>query len=110
MIKNNSLRSLVLAFALASLIPACAAYKKCGMSGCPGDAQITAQVQALFKQHSELEIPSAIGVQTLDGVVYLTGLVDTDFERRIALSIALGAPGVTRVVNSLELRNGGAVR
>jgi osmotically-inducible protein OsmY len=42
-------------------------------------------------------------VQTLDHVVYLTGLVDTDLERQIAESVALEADGVSKVVNSIGL-------
>jgi osmotically-inducible protein OsmY len=45
-------------------------------------------------------------VQTLDHVVYLNGLVDTDLERQLAESVAAGAKGVTRVVNSIGLSGG----
>jgi len=105
MIRTNNLRALTIALILASLLPACSVYKKCGLEGCPGDAEITAQVQTLLKQHSELQTPTAIGVQTLDHVVYLTGLVDTGLERGIAESVARQAPGVVRVVNSIAVRN-----
>ncbi len=77
---------------------------KCGFDGCPGDAEITANVRALFSQHPVLEPPNLLNVQTLDHVVYLYGLVDTDFEREIAESVALQAPGVASVVNSIGLR------
>ncbi|MDR3388699.1 MAG: BON domain-containing protein [Rudaea sp.] len=96
---------MTLALLIAGSLAACSAYQKCGLKGCPGDAEITAQVQALFKQHSELEIPRGLGVQTLDHVVYLTGIVDTGLERSIAESVAMTAPGVTRVVNSISVRN-----
>jgi osmotically-inducible protein OsmY len=46
-------------------------------------------------------------VQTLDGVVYLYGVVATDLVREEAESIALKAPGVKKVVNSLGVTNGG---
>jgi osmotically-inducible protein OsmY len=84
----------------------CAAYRKCGFDGCPGDAQITAEVRALFDQHPVLEPPNLLTVQTLDHVVYLYGVVDTDLERETAESVALQATGVTKVVNSIGLSGG----
>jgi osmotically-inducible protein OsmY len=84
----------------------CAAYKKCGLSGCPGDAAITALVEGLFGQHPELEPPNLLNVQTLDHVVYLTGVVDTDYERQMAESVARDAPGVANVINSIGLSGG----
>jgi osmotically-inducible protein OsmY len=88
---------------LAGTLAGCAAYKKCGFGGCPGDAKITAEVQALFDEHPALEPPTLLHVQTLDRVVYLTGLVDTDLERQMAESVALQAAGVARVVNSIGI-------
>jgi osmotically-inducible protein OsmY len=70
---------------------------------CPGDAKITADVRALFQQHPILEPPNLLTVQTLDRVVYLYGLVDTDYEREIAELVALQAPGVAKVVNSIGI-------
>ena len=78
-------------------------YRKCGLSGCPGDATITADVRTRLNQYPELEPPNLIYVQTLDHVVYLTGQVDTDTERLLAKSVALETGGVTRVVNSINL-------
>ena len=91
-----------------ALLPGCAVYetyKKCQFAGCPGDQRITRDVQALFKQHAALEPPNLIDVKTLDHVVYLNGIVDTDLERQMAESVAAGAPGVARVVNSIGLNN-----
>jgi osmotically-inducible protein OsmY len=110
MTKIKRPQTLVFVAIMAAVLPACSVYKKCGLEGCPGDAQITADVRALFNQHAVLEPPNLIGIQTLDRVVYLTGLVDTDFERRIALSVALEASGVARVVNSIEVRGDGVSR
>ncbi len=81
----------------------CAAFDRCGFAGCAGDAQITAEVHALFEQHPALEPPNLLRVQTLHRVVYLYGLVDTDLERRLAESVAAEAPGVKRVENSIGL-------
>ena len=67
------------------------------------DAQITAEVKALLDRHPELG--TSINVQTLDHVVYLYGLVDTPLDAEIANSVALQAPGATRVVSSIANGN-----
>jgi osmotically-inducible protein OsmY len=92
-----------LGLVIAGVLSGCATFEKCGFKGCPGDAQITAEVKALFDKHPELG--SSIDVQTLDHVVYLYGLVDTPLESEIAKSVALEAPGVTSVVSSIADRN-----
>jgi len=79
------------------------AYRKCGFDGCPGDATITNEVRALFNQHPVLEPPNIIDVQTVNHVVYLNGLVDTDLERQLAESVAREAQGVTQVINSIGI-------
>ena len=98
---------LALAFAivLTGILPGCTTFRKCGFSGCAGDADISAQVRALLYQHS-LQPPNLIQVQTLDHVVYLSGLVNSDTERLTAQSVALEAPGVSKVVNSIGLIGG----
>ena len=102
----NRVCALAFALVLAATLPGCAAYKKCGFAGCPGDAEITAQVRALFDQYPVLKPPNLLEVQTLDHVVYLNGVVDTDLERQMAESVAHEATGVTRVVNSIGLSGG----
>jgi len=102
----NQVYALAFALVLTGTLPGCAAYKKCGFGGCPGDAEITAQVRALFDQHPALKPPNLLEVQTLDHVVYLNGVVDTDLERQMAESVAHEARGVTKVVNSIGLSGG----
>jgi osmotically-inducible protein OsmY len=101
--RPNRLSALAFTFALICVLPGCAVYQKCGFNGCPGDAEITAQVRALFDQHPVLEPPNLLDVRTLDRVVYLHGLVNTDSERQLAESVAHQAKGVTKVVNSIGL-------
>ena len=88
---------------LTAAATGCATYEKCGFRGCPGDASVTQNVQARFNQHPELGPPGSIDVQTLDHVVYLNGLVAAGLERQEAESVALGTPGVTRVVDSVAV-------
>jgi osmotically-inducible protein OsmY len=100
---SRQFHAVICAVILAGSLCACAVYRKCGFAGCPGDANITADVRALFNRYPALEPPNLIYVQTLDHVVYLTGQVNTDAERILAKSVALQAMGVTQVVNSINL-------
>jgi osmotically-inducible protein OsmY len=93
-----------LALTMLSVLPGCATFKECGFAGCAGDARTTAEVQALFNRHPALQPPNEISIQTLDHVVYLYGLVDTNMEQRLAEEVAMQAPGVVRVVNSIAVR------
>jgi osmotically-inducible protein OsmY len=107
MISLKQYSALALVVILTCVLSACAVYRKCGIPGCPGDANITAGVQAQIDQHPALEAPNSVRVQTLDHVVYLSGQVDTDTERSMAESVAQQVAGVTRVVNSISLSYGG---
>jgi osmotically-inducible protein OsmY len=103
MFRSRQFVATVLTLSLVGTVPGCAAYRKCGLSGCPGDAQITADVTQQFRQHAELQPPNLIHVQTLDRVVYLTGQVNTPPERALAKSLAERVAGVRRVDNSINL-------
>ncbi|MGO8858385.1 MAG: BON domain-containing protein [Steroidobacteraceae bacterium] len=89
-------------FTLTGVLAGCATYEKCGLEGCAGDSKVTANVQSLLEQHPDLE-ENSIDVQTLDHVVYLTGMVATGLESEEANSVALEAPGVKRVVNLIAV-------
>jgi osmotically-inducible protein OsmY len=97
--------ALSVVLAVAGSMSGCATFEKCGL-GCPGDKQITATVQTLFDQHGALEAPNELHIQTLDGVVYLTGIVNSPREQMLATLVAREAPGVTGVVNSIGLYPG----
>jgi osmotically-inducible protein OsmY len=102
-IQKPLLHAFAFTLILSGALAGCATYGKCGIDGCPGDAKITANVQALFDQYPELGAPNSIHVQTLDHVVYLDGLVSEGIESRTAEAVALGAPDVARVVNSVAV-------
>ena len=94
-------RALVTAVILAAALPGCAAFPR---SSDPAvDQKITADVEARFRQHPEVEAPDLIGVQTINRVVYLSGTVSAGLQREDAESIANQAPGVTKVVNSISV-------
>jgi len=100
---------LALATAAALALSACAAvdtWRKCG-AGCPGDAELTAQVRARLAGYPELLAPNHVYVNTLDRVVYLSGEVATDLQRETAVSVARATPGVPRVVDMISLEYNG---
>jgi osmotically-inducible protein OsmY len=99
--------SLAITVILTGALPACAVYRKCGFSGCEGDAKISAELRTLLQQYPSLEPPNSVRVQTMDHVVYLNGQVNTDLERFTAESVARSIPGVTRVVDSISLSYAG---
>ncbi|HXQ32330.1 MAG TPA: BON domain-containing protein [Steroidobacteraceae bacterium] len=102
---HRSLCASALVLALAGALSGCAlynTYEKCGFHGCPGDAELTAEVRSRFRERWDLE-SHAITVQTLDHVVYLYCVVSSGLEIANAESIALQVPGVTRVVNSMAV-------
>ena len=90
---------------LICALTGCATYEKCGLEGCPGDAKITAKVQAALNKHSDLGPPDSIRVQTLNHVVYLDGLVDDGLAKRTAMSVTKQVAGVTNVVNNIAVTN-----
>jgi len=102
-LRNRRRIRLLAILTLTGMLGACAAFEKCGLHGCPGDAKIAADVSAAFTHHAELQPPNLVDVQAVDGVVYLYGLVDTDYQQQMAEAVAHRVPGVTKVVNSIGL-------
>jgi osmotically-inducible protein OsmY len=96
MSKIRALYSLASVFIVAGALNGCATTS-------PSDEKITANVQNMFDQHPDLGPPGAIEVQTEDHVVYLNGMVDDGLARETAESVALTAPGVTKVVDSVAV-------
>jgi osmotically-inducible protein OsmY len=104
--KRTRRRVLILVLALVGAVSGCDAYRtvrECGAQGCPEDRRITAEIKARVAEHRELLPPSMVYVQTLDGVVYLSGQVMTHLERSEAEDLARQTVGVKRVVNMLSL-------
>lgn len=90
---------------LSAASTGCATYnpaRNCH-GGCPPDAHITAEVEAKFNQHTELKPPNLLYVQTLNGVVYLSGEVATPLQRETAVDVARQVPYVAHVVDNIAL-------
>lgn len=66
------------------------------------DAKITSTIQSNFNADSGLQ-GKQLGVQSENGVVTLSGAVDTDAQRSAAARYAAAAPGVKEVVNNLQV-------
>ena len=81
-----------------------ATYRKCGLSGCAGDAAITASIEDRLARRADV-FANDISVQTLDRVVYLRGLVDSTAQREAIVAAARSVAGVEQVVDALVLRN-----
>jgi hyperosmotically inducible protein len=76
----------------------CAATSSRDSTGESGeDAAITARVQSSFIA-DPLVSASAIGVQTTQGVVHLSGAVKTEQERYRAIQLVQGVAGVKEIV------------
>jgi osmotically-inducible protein OsmY len=107
MTKQRQIYSVALAVILAISLPGCALFGKCTTEACAADAQITADVRSLLDRHAELGAPGRLSVQTINHVVYLNGLVNTELDRRNAEAIAFQAASVKDVVNSIGVRGNG---
>ena len=103
---NNSkpIRAFALALLTGVSLSACASLDACKGAACSADDGITTSVRSELADHVELR---DIGVQTIEGVVYLRGLVDTNVEREEAESATRRVSGVISVVNTITVRNAG---
>jgi len=102
----SRLNALLFFCVLVAPLSACStfgAWRKCGFGGCPGDKQITTQVEAALRQTPGIGYWN-VDVQSLDGVVYLHGLVDTNPERTRIEEVAAQASGGRKIVDSIEVR------
>ena len=68
----------------------------------PNDNELSRQIQAKLSQDSGLQQKS-IAVQTVSGVVTLSGRVDNDAQRMAAARYASSTPGIKQVVNNLVI-------
>jgi osmotically-inducible protein OsmY len=104
---TKQISALALSMVLASALAGCAGFGRCSPENCTSDKTTLAELNSVFASHRELGAPAAIHTQVINGVAYLTGIVDTDLEVRNAERIALQVPGVKDVVNSLTPRSSG---
>src|ERR1700739_4022590 len=99
------LPALAFALVLCGTRSASATVGKCEGDSCRDDAKITTNVQELLDGHPGLGPPGSIRAQSVSGVVYLRGIVDTGLEKSTAGTVASQSPDVARVVNLIEENN-----
>jgi len=67
------------------------------------DRKITAEVREKLKEEPVFKF-SDVDVRTFNGVVQLSGFVNTDEQKRRAAEVAQDTPQVAEVVNSISLK------
>ena len=72
-----------------------------GCAKAPNDAQITSDIQSKINGDSGLQ-GKQLGVQSENGTVTLSGVVDNETQRDAAARYASAIPGVKQVVNNLQ--------
>lgn len=90
---------------LAVAMAGCASYRPCPGSTCTADNDTTAAVNAALVSDTDLGAPSQIDVSTSDHVVYLRGLVDSEYQKQVAGSVAAQSDGGEQVVNEIAPSN-----
>jgi BON domain len=90
-------RTIVLALCAVLLMAACKAVPPA-----PDDAAIKTAIQSKFYQDPTLS-GRGIQVDSQQGVVTLTGTVNSDAEKSLAEQLSVQAPGVQKVVNQLNV-------
>ncbi len=83
----------------------CAVFPKCTPENCASDKEINAEVRKLFGQHTELGAPAELHIQTINGVVYMNGPVNSEFEVQHAEALARQVANVKDVNNNLYPRS-----
>jgi osmotically-inducible protein OsmY len=80
-------------------------FPKCAPEYCASDKQITADVNQIFREHTEFGPPATVHIQTINGVVYMSGPVDSEFEVRRAEALVRQVANVKDVENNLYPRS-----
>jgi osmotically-inducible protein OsmY len=91
--------------AISGVLSGCAVFDKCTPENCATDKQITRDVNEVLAQHRELGPPGTVRVQTINGVVYLTGTLNSDFEIRTTEDLVRHVANVRDVENNMNPRS-----
>jgi osmotically-inducible protein OsmY len=99
----TSTRSITAAgmFMLLGAMAGCATRTASSDSGYKADDQTTAAVDAAISAHPDIGPAGQVRISTINHVVYLTGMVNSGYQRSVAESVAAQTEGVTQVVNSI---------
>jgi osmotically-inducible protein OsmY len=102
--KSPSLITLSLICIFGAGLAGCASLEKCTPENCATDAQIDKAVYSLLGDHPEFGAPGKFHIQTINGVVYLNGTVNSDFEMQNMEALVRQISNVKDVVNNLNPR------
>ena len=105
--KFKTISAAALTLVVAMSLNGCAIFPHCSPEYCASDKQINAEVSQLFSEHPEFGAPGTLRIQTTNGVVYLSGPVNSDFEVRRAEALARQVANVKDVQNNLYARSNG---
>jgi hypothetical protein len=97
--------SILVAIVLAAFLSSCANDPPRGSSEYVSQEKLSQDVQALLDSRADLGPPGSIRVEMHGSTVWLTGTVVTGLEKRLAESAARQTPGVTKVVNSIDVEH-----
>jgi hypothetical protein len=101
---RNSLKKAVAVLGLVALLGGCAATEHRETAGqFVDDSTVTARIKTAMLNDSELKA-NEIHVETMKGVVQLSGFVGSKAEADRAARVAREIPGVKSVVNDLHVR------
>jgi hyperosmotically inducible periplasmic protein len=105
MFARTTLIAVITAVAALSALPGCAVSRGQSTVGeYVDDTTITTKVKARFVEAKTVDA-SSISVETLDGVVMLSGFAKSATEKSDAENLAAGVKGVKSVKNELAVRN-----
>ena len=101
MTKSKYFGVMSFALLLSGLLSGCALES--AFADDPQDPEITAAVDALTRQHPDLNAPNTLYVSTHNHVVYLSGLVDSGPVTEEADVLARQVPAVVGVLSTVAV-------
>jgi BON domain len=107
MSRCNRLLAIACAVTWLGAVGGCALPGRCGDRECPDETATRTEVETLYSHYPELRPPNQLYVQVRGSRVTIVGQVNSEYERRLAESVARQAKGVTVVVNLLGIAYAG---
>jgi len=107
MTRASRIRATASLLILLGALSGCVLPGRCGEQECREEAALRAAVEASYARYPELRPPNELHVQVHGHVVTISGQVNTEYERRLAESVAHETKGVARVINFVGLTYSG---
>src|SRR5262245_7945265 len=99
---SSTAKLLIALVLIGSFAPGCTTLTGRSTGRYVDDQSITGKVKARLTENKTSNF-TRIAVKTIDGVVYLEGVVDSEVDRSNAENVARSIPEATRVVNQLQV-------